>query len=208
MKKIIIAALLIVMLFSCGQATILSELTSQFRTLIGEPDTATAYCTNTMIKTWLNLAQQKIVKLMREGIYQYDYTYVAESLSYELPSEFLEIKGVMVREENQWVAAIPNPNFFVDTGSYTFFTAQKKPDTSLLYLRGSGFKEGDTIRIFYRKPLASMDTLTDTCEVAADLQIFVLEEAESYFEKATKNYAAWQALFQQIRIDMGLIKPK
>lgn len=150
---------------------------------------------------------------------QTDIIYDVDSSTYRLPVDFYNLTGVMTWLE-QWEPVMPNPFFLKDAGNRQYDLHYKHRDTALLYLRGN-FQTGDTVRVFYQKTLQTGDTVrveyvgipTDMangsieCEVPDDLEEFVVEEAMSYYFTYKNDHATARIWWQQVRMDMGVLKP-
>jgi hypothetical protein len=126
----------------------------------------------------------------------------------------------MVYRSGYWGPAFLNPFFIKDTSVPVYFAY---PDDSVggdLYLRGTNMVEDDTIRVFYYRTAktgdsvrvlyharaAKMDSLADTTDFPSEMEPFVLDEAVNYYYEALRAFNVQQALYQQSRIDLGIIK--
>ena len=66
----------------------------------------------------------------------FDFTYVAYSNEYLLPSDFREVSAVMVLRDGSWIGAIPNPGLTQDTGIFNYTVHQALVDSASVYLKG------------------------------------------------------------------------
>jgi hypothetical protein len=212
MRRIAIFLMLWVTSTSIASSVTLSDLTAMFRSRVGETDTAQSSFTDTDVRYWMNQAQDKINGLT--GSYQKSYNItwtVADSLGELLPSDFVRETGVMVWVSYLWEPVLPNEYF----GSIPeeaklgakpqYFTDWTNTDSARIYCKNLN-QETNRVRLFYVADPADLDTLTDTCRLAERLQVFVIEEAFSYYLGSLKRFQEAQAVQMQVRQDLGITK--
>lgn len=155
-----------------------------------------------------------------------DIIFSFDSASYGLDSGFVYETAVLVRTSQKWEPVMHNDGFKEDVASFTYMIRPTSVNRSRLYLRGDDFYDGDTIRVFgnlppraltltqgdtilvsYNGKAPALDQLTDSCYVSSELQGMIVEEALVYWEQSKAFYQNMQALWQQLRIDMGVISP-
>jgi len=149
-----------------------------------------------------------------------------DSLSYRLPRDFRRMMFAMGRSGARWKAMAQNPGFLIDTNVTSYFVAQSEVDSADLYVQSGQFmNDNDTIRVFYlRSPSPSvvagtwavkfiyagwpseMTTDSTECELADGLEVFVVETATEYYLRYLKDYQRAQLVWQQVRMDMGVLK--
>ena len=144
-------------------------------------------------------------------------TFDEDSLSYTLPIDFRTPLGLLYQTASTWYGMPQNPFFLADTG-LCWFVGWRAPDTAeayvktgtldlqgetlrLFYLRG--LQSGDSIRVVYGGMPAEMTTASVECELLDNLEVFVIDEAVRYYEAELKHYDVAQALWQQLRHDLG-----
>ena len=127
----------------------------------------------------------------------------------------------MAYTQLQWRPVYTNPFFQLDTNVSTYDIRWKHRDTAKLYLRGQDLLDGDTVRVFYRKTLETGDTIkveyrtivpTQIMNVESpipdDLENFIIEEAMGYYFLWRKEPATAARIWEQVRIDMGVVRPR
>lgn len=204
MKRL--AVILILLFVACGlRAATLYDLVTQLRATVGEEDSTWSAFSDTTAKKWLNLAQDKINRLGGYIEKTWDHTYAtADTFGVVLPSDFKAPKSAIIWVGNQWETMVPNKAFRYDTAAYQFDVQWKNKDTARVYFKGSDLYAGLQIRLTYLGNAADLTDSATVCEVSSDLQVFVIEEAISYYLKAQRQYQAAFMLEQQIRHDMGI----
>jgi hypothetical protein len=195
----------VLLLASVIHGATLATMIAEFRQRTGEKDTLTSFYTNADATTWINHAQDKLVRIGGYIPMQVDIRYSKDSMAYKLPVTFKQLKGAIRRSSGVWSHLIYNPGFRVDSTVANYFVEWKNTDTALLYLGGKTWVTPDTIRIFYNGSVARMTALTDECKVSSDLQVLILEEAISMYEEAKRSYQAMALIRGQVRQDMGLV---
>lgn len=209
MRSLIWVILFIVWVSPAYSAT-LAELIADCRAISGETDTAAGINTDADWTKFINLAQDKIVRL-GGFIPKHSEGTVAnsDSLGIVMPSDFRFINrknnGLIYFASGQWHRGLENPGFLVDTNVFNYFIGWKTADTAMMYAkRGSG--NTHTYRLFYFGTAADLDTLTDTCEVKEDEHVFIVEEAVSYYLMALHAYQVAAGVRSGVRQDMGIVK--
>lgn len=163
--------------------------------------------------------------------------YNSDSIKYTLPVNFRILRGVAFYSSfnEGWSQALENPYFSKDTTATTYFIDYPNPDTAWMYFESQEVTDGDTIRvwydglsmanndtirIFYNRMIVSGDSVKvvyfatpgslddDSTTFRIDYDPFIIEEAMLYYEQAKQNFQASQAIWQQIRIDLGLLRPQ
>ena len=205
MKKLIVVFVITCIGFFCvhAEADNLATLKKKFGERIGEPDTATSSISDSAKVHFLNLAQDKVARLGGLLPLRTDVTFDPDSQRYELPAGLRRIRYVLVWNETQWFNVIDNQGFMHDTNSYQYFQDWKTTEAPEIYLKGNLFFEGQTVRVFYSGVPTAMTKDTSTCQVQSDMQGFVIDEAISYWLFSRLDMAAWQAMWQSVRADMG-----
>lgn len=150
-------------------------------------------------------------------------TYSEDSTSYRLPADFGRLTEIMARVPGDWKPVVENPGFRLDTRETTeayatFYVAWAHVDTAFLYLKSddlvhgddtlivhylAGPVTGDSIRISYFAQPPLMTSTDSTCVLDDDLEGFVLEEAESYYYDAIREYQGAAQMRQNVRQDLG-----
>lgn len=198
---------LVLLLAVTAAAQTAQDLVDQLRVRAGEVDTATSMATNSELLTYLNHSQDKINKLVGYLHRQVDIYYKKDSLRYTLPSDFKYPLGVTVYTSGEWEGAIPVPFFVHDSATYMFFVEWRATDTAEIYLRGSDFTDDQLVRVFYAATAPNMDSLNDTCMIAKDDRVYLIEEALGMYEAAKRSNSTYQQHWQNTRLDIGVIKP-
>lgn len=206
MKKVIIFILVLVFVHQFVQAETLGDLLTGFRYRIDETDSSNSVIVNAAGRYFIDQAQDKYVRMTGYLHKDTDIVYDDTTPDYALPSGFKMVEGVMVKNNNFWYRTVPNPYFLRDTNITSWFVGWSDPATARLYMRGGTLADGDTVRVFYRSTASSLDTTTDTCEVPTDEQVHIIDEAILMYQEAKQNFQAQQALWQQLRIDEGVLK--
>lgn len=171
--------------------------------------------------SWENKYDAEINIAFGNLIYdQTDFLYSPDSVAYDLPDDFRQEIGVMVDRGGFWFQAIENPYLAVDTGVPSYFAVPDDSVGGTFYFRAKNMVPNDTIRVFYWRTAKSgdsvrvlyyaradwMDDLTDTTQYPPENEPFVVEEAVKYYYQALRAFNVEQTLFQQSRIDMGVLK--
>lgn len=185
----------------------LARMTTIFRALIGEQDTASSIAGDSVVKFCLNQAQDNIVKMAGYLPKQQDIIVNLDSLSYRLDGTFKYETGVVVRYNGEWRGVARNDAFAHDTSMWNYSIRFKHADSALLYLRGTSFSDGDTVRVFYNGRAPRMNQGSDSCYVPYDHHPDIYTEAMGIWLRAKQNYQGAAAMWQQVRIDVGAIKP-
>lgn len=201
MKELILLCL--IFLATTAYAGDRENLVERFRVRIGEPTAATSLVTDSNIALMLNMSQDKVVRLGGFIQKQVDVRYRYDSTSYALPATFKRALGAMTWDGGNSYTVMENPFFRYDTSDYQYFVAWVESDSAELYLRGVSMFDGQLIRLFYLGTATSMDTVGAPCEVADDEEVYVIEEAISYYEQSKQNYAALQLIFEMVRTAFG-----
>lgn len=210
--KSLVLLLALVLLAACVSAADLDDLTLDFRESILETDTSRSLIPDTIVHTFINMAQDKIVRLGGFLRKTYTFVYHEDSSSFGLPSTFKSIglNGVMrqsagIFSQGDWFSIVYNPGFRKDTIVAHYTVGWDTTDTPRLYIKGN-IDEDDSIKVFYRARATAMATGAAVCQVPADEHIFIIEEAISLYEKAKRSHQVMQLLQQTTRMDMGIIK--
>lgn len=294
MKRILLSLILALVLVPIAKADDLAGLTSDFRLRVNEPDTATSFFADSVAKSWLNQAQNKICRLTGflqkvhadtfvdgqnkygltgdarsiravliesddiwynitvtgpdpdPSVLEYEFirddendtswvhlklggymprvhetTFDIDSSGYDLPARLKSISGVTIWASGSWQPVMHNPFFMIDTTAYQYDIAWFASDSALLMMKaGNTLSDGDTIRVHYMAGAATGDSLivaysaaatamtaTDSeCDLADDLEVFVIDEAATYYYQAKGNLSGHQAVYQESRTDLGLYK--
>jgi len=211
--KKIVFILLLVLLPGLLQAATLGDLLWQMNQRINE-DTSYALIPDTAKMLFLDMAQYSISRNMDYLPKRVDVSFSLDSIKYALPSDFVGLSenAVMALEVISgvdtvgWSPVWMNPGFRIDTTAttYQYFIAWETSAQAEIYLKGTRFLEGQTIRIFYRAWPSQLTARTDTVSIPVRDQVLVVQEAVSYYKQAQENYAAFQLLWNMIRSDMGI----
>ena len=208
MKRIILIAIALVLLPFILKAQTKADMTAEFRDRIAETDTLTSLVTDTMIGTFLNHAQDKQVRMANYLPAFQDIIYSRDSSSYRLDAAFKYETGVILRTAELWEAVLLNVNFQSDIDRFSYQIKFHTTDTAHLYIQGRDIYAGDTIRVFYNGTATRLTLDTTTCDVSRDLQVRIIEEAIIMYEEAKRSWTSQQLLWQQLRIDMGVVSPQ
>jgi len=207
MKRVLILLLVPIFCSLHLHAQTAGDMVTGFRYAIDETDTASSVVTNTAVLYFLNKAQYRY-SLTHDAIEKSTrIIYSDDSADYGLPGDFVMAKGVVVNRANYWEPALPNPFFLRDTNVTNWYVAFDSVHEARLYIR-TKLGAGDTIRVTYRALAEKLDSLADTSDVPVELQGEIVDEAILMYLTAKANYSAEQALWQQRRIDEGIIKPE
>ncbi len=161
----------------------------------------------------VNLIRGELVQDHLDILFSHDSAY------YGLPENCWRVIGIMVRSNEEWIGAALNELFITDTFTYSYFH-YRSHQGSQLYFKSSLLYDDDTIRVFYTRMAEDGDTLrvsysaraetmaglNDSCDAPEDLDGLIIEEALSFYEQAKRRHDLKSALWQQIRIDMGVLK--
>lgn len=220
-----------------SQAKDAADLVADFRIRTNEPDTSESFSSDTAIARFLNMGQDKVVRLAQFLRKSVDVVYNSDSITYALPTDFKTTRGILTWMEGIWGPFVFNPMFGLDTVGVNGFVEWEHPNQATLYLQGGDAYDGDTIRVFYNGDAPDMDvyrslffddtsgvTYTsidtsgcdgacdsvwypDSCYVPDDLHVFIIEEAISYQEQAKRAFQQAQLIRQEVRLDLGIVKP-
>jgi hypothetical protein len=137
-----------------------------------------------------------------------------------------DIKSVLTHTGDWWTPMMYNQGFVIDTLT-NYYSIHRVGGSSgqletYFYYQAPYLSDGDTIRIFYRRtafylidklrvcfsmvPTVMTGNSTE-CDVADDLEHFIIEEAIGYYFQALRMYGEASRVWQQVRMDMGLIQP-
>lgn len=186
--------------------TTLSALILRLRDRAGvSSDTLRAF-TNLEAMNWVNDAQGVIIKLGNYLPKQVDISYdEADSLGYLLPTDYRINDRCVLRYGLVWEAVVENPGFAADTDQAAFFVKRKNKDTTLFYIKNVTIPN-QTIRLFYRGVATPFTAVTDTVGYQSDRESFVITEAYTYYLESERFFQEAQAVRQQLRQDMGVMR--
>ena len=138
MKKYLLIVLLLVA--SASYSATLSDLKHKLRVRTSELTDSTSFFTDTMATIWLNMAQERIVRL---GGYIPKYTdinYSWDSNTYNLPSGFIRATSGNIKTRGQWFPAYMVNNI-VDSPYIQMKVVWKDEDSAQVILMRAGFEE-------------------------------------------------------------------
>lgn len=206
MKRLITVLLVIgVAVPAYGQTQ--QTLLDMFRIRIGERDSTTSVIPDTSIKALINMAQDKQVKAMGYLPKVENILYHPDSNSYALDGSYKYETGVIVRTSDMWEAVVKNPGFLSETDRFSYDIRFHSSEQARLYIQGRDLYEDDTVRIFYAGTTPWLGGLADSCLVAGDDQVRIIDEALVMFEAAMRSWVAQKLQWDQLRFDMGALKP-
>lgn len=196
--------LLIVLLHSSANSVTLQNLINDLRALAGEKDTLLSLFSDDDASKWLNMSQDKIVRL---GGYLPKSTviiYASDSQSLALPTDFrsMHSNGALLWKAGMWSRMLNNPGLMVDTNVANFFIGWVHEDSARMFSKGTILMTGDTVRLFYFAFATDMLTTDSVCHVPADMHVDIVEEAMGYVEQSRKRYDIQQIIKGQVRSDM------
>lgn len=203
-----IISFLLLLTFTASAADTVSNIIEKFRIVNDEIVAEGSIVADSEIIVFLDLAQDKIVALQNYFPQKHDIIFAEDTFTYQLPVTFKRMDGVAVhatKEKSQWVGALENELFIIDTTAYMWFLRWDHQDTARIYLKGDFFPE-DTVRVFYFGDLPDLTATTDTCFLPTNLQSLLLDEATAYFYQHTRNYILQKEMQARTRLDMGVFR--
>jgi hypothetical protein len=208
MKKFLLALIVLLLVPFSLKADTLGQMIVELRFRIAETDTATSFFTDSGLTYYLNHAQDKQVRMANYIPKAANIIFYKDTNSYALPASFKYETGVMVRTGSMWEGVVKNPTFNIDTDRFSYDTKFHTSDSARLYLEGRDLYDGDTVRVFYNGSAARLTAVGDSCEVARDLHVRIIEEAITMCEQAKRAWASQKLLWEQLRLDLGVIQPQ
>lgn len=204
MKRFWCILLLGLLLHCSADSATLQDLINDLRSLAAEKDTALSLFSDADASKWINMAQDKIVRLGGYIPKDVDVVVSLDSLSLALPADFRSIhqNGAVLRKVGIWSRCLNNPGFMVDTNVVNYFVGWAMEDSARFYVKGGILMTNDTIRVFYYAFATDMLATDSVCHVPSDMQTDIVEEAMGYVEQARKRYDAQQIIKGQVRSDM------
>jgi hypothetical protein len=205
MRFLITLLILLVPVQSFGVTA--ADLLDKLRRVTGQAHSARSAFTDSSGLIFLDMAQDNIIALSGYLHKTQDIIH-DESTDYTLNTDFVRLKGVVVKAANDnynWKPMFPNPYFAADTNVINGYVDWQDPDTARLYIRGPLWLD-DTIRVSYLATANALDSTTITCEVPKRLQTQLIEEAIRFYLYSGNRFGEASTKWQQLRTDMGLLQ--
>ena len=204
MKRFWCILLLGLLLHSGVNSATLQNLINDLRALAAEKDTLLSLFSDADASKWLNMAQDKIVRLGGYLPKSTEIIYSSTSQSMALPTDYRSMhqNGALVRKAKQWNMMLENPGFIVDTGVANFFVGWHHEDTARFFSKGIVLITGDTMLVVYYAFATDRLATDSVCHVPQDMHVDIVEEAMGYVEQARKRYDIQQIIKAQVRADM------
>jgi hypothetical protein len=209
-KTVVFTILLLALPFTFADAETLADLLWQFKERAGESQDSTEACLrDTSMMVMLDQAQARVVALGGLLPKRVDFTYSRDSVKYKMPTDYRHHRYVIVRHIGKWWNCKMNPGFESDSAfDFQWFIDWEHENQPELYVKGSSFSVGDTIRVFYFGIAPQMVQRTDSCYAPDDMHGLIIEEALSYMEWAKTFKNGYQVMNQTVRQDMGIPQRK
>lgn len=209
MKKLILLMLICFVLSASISAETLDDLKTRFRYRMDEVDSTKAFFTDSSLSHWLNMSQEAVVRL--GGFIPKTAKYgLGTDRSFAMPAGFRAIKKVFAISSDDSEGPYPilrNPGFLTDVIAMQYSLIWINQDSANLILKiGAVEIPEDTIYVEYLSTANVLTTDTSTVEVPADLIHLIIKEATGYYYEALHMRAHAQAIWQEVRMDMGLLQ--
>ncbi len=208
MKKLIFIILASVMFMPTISAETLGDLKTRLRYRLDEVDATKAFFTDSSLSHWLNMSQESVVRL--GGFIPKTAKFGLDTnRAFAMPSGFRAIKkvfGIPPEDEGPY-PVLRNPGFLTDVIAMQYSLIWINQDSANLILKmGAAENLEDTIYVEYLSTANVLTTDTSTVDVPADLIHLIIKEATGYYYEALHMRGHAQAIWQEVRMDMGLLK--
>jgi len=192
------------------QSATRDDLINQLRRRVHEERVPNSNFTDSSAAIWINLAQESVVRL--GGFIPKTTKFeLGTDRSFALPSGFRGLKkvfGITSYNEDPY-PILRNPGFLLDTITMQYSLVWINQDSANLILKmGAAENTDDTIYVEYVSTANVLSYDTSTVDVPSDLIHFIIKESMSYYNDAIGNYPQSRRLWQEVRVDMGIIKPE
>lgn len=207
MKKLTFLILICAILAPLTSAETLGSLKTLFRYRVDEVDATKAFFTDSSLTHWINLSQEAVVRLGKFVPKTAKFT-VGEDRVFVMPGTFRGISKVFGMNSD-WVPypILNNPDFRVEITETFYSIVWINPDSANLILKvGTVEDTEDTLYVEYLSTANVLTLDTSTVDVPADLIHLVIKEATGYYYEALHMRAQAQAIWQEVRADMGLLQ--
>ena len=197
------------MFTSSISAETLGDLKTRFRYRVDEVDVSKAFFTDSSLTQWLNMSQESVVRL--GGFIPKTAKFGLElNRAFAMPAGFRAIKKVFAISSDDAQGPYPvlrNPGFVTDVIAMQYSLVWINQDSANLILKmGAAENLEDTIYVEYVSTANVLSTDTSTVDVPADLIHLIIKEATGYYYEALHMRGHAQAIWQEVRMDMGLLK--
>ena len=207
MKRLIFVILLCAAFTVSVSAETLGDLKTLLRYRLDEVDANKAFFTDSSLTHWLNMSQDAVVRL--GGFIPKTTKINLDTLRvFALPSGFRSVKQIFGWDASREpYPVLPNPGFIGEEVTMYFSVLWINPDSANLIIKvGAAEAPEDTIYVEYLSTANVLSTDTSTVDVPADLIHLIIKEATGYYYEALHMRGHAQAIWQEVRIDMGLLK--
>ena len=208
MKRLLFVILVCAAFTLSVSAETLGGLKTLFRYRVDEVDATKAFFTDSSLTHWLNMSQEAVVRL--GGFIPKTTKICLDTLTvFALPSGFKSVKQIFGMRPDIYepYPIFPNPGFVSEKIAAGYSVIWITPDSAnLIVKRGAADDPLDTLYVEYLSLPNVLSTDTSTVDVPADLIHLVIKEATGYYYEALHFRAHAQAIWQEVRMDMGLLQ--
>ena len=191
-------------------AATLGDLKTLLRYRLDEVDASKAFFTDSSLTHWLNMSQESVVRL--GGFIPKTAKFGLDTnRSFAMPAGFRGIKKVfaIAPEDEGPYPVLRNPGFLTDVIAMQYSLIWINPDSANLILKmGAAENIEDTIYVEYLSTANVLTSDTSTVDVPADLNHLIIKEATGYYYEALHMRGHAQAIWQEVRADMGLLQQR
>jgi|GEM_PF-6054555 len=208
MKRLIFVVLVCVMFAPSILSETLGDLKTRFRYRVDEVNASKSFFTDSSLTHWLNMSQEAVVRL--GGFIPKTAKFGLETnRSFAMPAGFrgiMQVFGVSSDYKDPY-PILRNPGFVSDVIAMQYSIIWINQDSANLILKmGVVENPEDTIYVEYMSTANVLTGDTSTVDVPADMIHLVIKESTGYYYEALHMRAHAQAIWQEVRTDMGLLQ--
>lgn len=209
MKRLILIILVCAIFALSVSAETLGDLKIRLRYRLDEVDVSKAFFTDSSLTHWLNMSQEGVVRL--GGFIPKTAKFaIGTDRVFAMPTSFRGISEIFAVSSEGSQPPYPiaeNPGFLLETIAMQYSVIWINPDSANLILKmGAIEAPEDTIYVEYMSTANVLTSDTSTVDVPADLIHLIIKEATGYYYEALHMRAHAQAIWQEVRMDMGLLQ--
>lgn len=186
----------------------LGGLKTLLRYRLDEVDATKSFFTDSGLTHWLNMSQESVVRL--GGFIPKTAKFGLDTnRSFAMPAGFRGINKVfgINSDYKDPYPILRDPGFLNDVIAMRYSLIWINQDSANLILKmGATENPDDTIYVEYMSTANVLTSDTSTVDVPADLIHLIIKEATGYYYEALHMRAHAQAIWQEVRTDMGLLQ--
>lgn len=211
MKRLIFVILVCAIFALSVSAETLGDLKTRLRYRLDEVDVSKAFFADSSLTHWLNMSQEGVVRL--GGFIPKTAKFaIGTDRVFAMPTSFRGISEIFVVSSDDSQPPYPiaeNPGFLLETIGMQYSVIWINPDSANLILKmGALENPEDTIYVEYLSTANVLTSDASTVDVPADLIHLIIKEATGYYYEALHMRGHAQAIWQEVRMDMGLLQQR